>query len=120
MFGEENTLVNKICKGFCKYYKPEKNEELSCQGFIVAVELIKKGAETPTDKKYLTHLMLKPVTIKNIRQNLCGPCSFFENDCDFVQNIKGSPPCGGFILLGYMLEAGTITAKEIVEICKNA
>lgn len=46
-------------------------------------------------------------------QRLCPTCQFYENDCDFVLNSKGTLPCGGFKLLGYLLDKGIINIDDI-------
>jgi hypothetical protein len=47
---------------------------------------------------------------------ICASCPFQENDCDFVQHVKNAVPCGGFIVLGLLLESGDFTVDNIREI----
>jgi hypothetical protein len=47
-------------------------------------------------------------------KHMCITCPFYEKDCDFIQYKGISPPCGGFILLGQLLESGSITLEDIM------
>jgi predicted ATPase len=44
---------------------------------------------------------------------MCGFCSFFESDCDFILTGGKALPCGGFVLLRQLLDAGEVTIEEI-------
>ena len=37
------TIREELCRNFCPYYKPSKDEELACLGFSVIERLIGKG-----------------------------------------------------------------------------
>jgi hypothetical protein len=100
-------FLEKLCREFCTYYKSSKNNELACMGYIVAERLLNKNVNIPFDKPE----KLDVVTEKKLAQSLCPACPFYENDCDFVQS--GLAPCGGFILLGNLLEKNTISIDDI-------
>ncbi len=100
-------LIKKLCKKFCPYYKPSKNNELACMGSIVVERLLNKNGNIPFDKPE----KLDDVTGKKLAQTMCPACPFYESDCDFVQS--GLAPCGGFILLGNLLEKNTISIDDI-------
>lgn len=99
--------LKKLCREFCHYYKPSKNSELACMGSIVVERLLNKNLNIPFDKPKKFDI----VTEKKLEQTLCPPCPFYENDCDFVQS--GLAPCGGFILLGDLLEKNIISIDDI-------
>lgn len=120
-------LQTSLCKKFCPYYKPTKNEDLACQGFHVVEGLLRKDRKIPFHKIYRE---LKAETEKELISVLCADCLFYENDCDFVDNPplpplskngkkgvrdekKHPPPCGGFILLGHLLEKNIISIDDI-------
>lgn len=102
-------LSEMVCLRRCSYYKPGKNEELACRGYLVLERLAVQGipispqkAEQPRDstgEELLIH-------------TLCMSCSFHEQDCDFMEN-RALPPCGGFLLLSQLLAAGEISIKDV-------
>ena len=102
-------LQDKLCRTFCKYYKPSKKEELACGGFLVIENLLREGRKVPFDT-FIERM--NPVTRDLLVQNLCVLCAFYEADCDFVQQLE-SPPCGGFLLLCRLLEAEVISIDNI-------
>ncbi len=127
-------MRDNICRKFCHYYKPSKDEELACLGFTVAERLMKKGIkclfEMPVRRPY-------PDTEDILVRSMCGRCPFYEEDCDYameyrgqkynedarseshtyeegIRNCKGTPPpCGGFIFLGLLLELKIISIDDI-------
>ncbi len=106
------TIREELCRNFCPYYKPSKDEELACLGFTVIERLIGKGWTIPFDTpdhgcEERTKGMLLEV--------LCTACPFFENDCDFVTGSSHSP-CGGFTLLGCLLDRQVIHIDDIKNI----
>lgn len=103
-------LKKNLCQKICSYYKPSKNEDLACMGFLVIEKMLKKGKDVPfqkADKK------LKEQTEEKLIRHMCPTCPFYENDCDFVKQQKGAPPCGGLILLGHLLEKNIISVDDI-------
>lgn len=108
---ERNKLKRELCMNLCPYYKPSKNNELACRGFLVIERLIKEGREIPLEK---SDKRLDDATEKILIQNMCITCSFHENDCDFIQHKGKFLPCGGFILLGHLLEANIIAIDDII------
>jgi len=51
---------------------------------------------------------------------MCILCPFYEDDCDFAMEYRSneegfseSPPCGGFIFLGHLLEKNIIGIDDI-------
>jgi hypothetical protein len=95
---------------FCPYYKPAKSDQLACMGFIVVERFIKQRREVPFEKSYK---LLDKATEEKLVHNMCIACPFYENDCDFIQQKENSMPCGGFTLLGHLLEAHIITIDNI-------
>ena len=74
-------------------------------GFLIIERLIADGKIIPfvADVKEINNL-----TQEILIQNLCHSCPFFGDDCDFVKDRKASP-CGGFSLLGHLLETKAIS-----------
>ena len=109
----EISLRERLCLQFCPYYKTSKNEELACKGFLVVEGLIKEGKEIPFIK---SDKLLEADTEKILGENLCGSCPFNESDCDYALQEEGASPCGGFLLLGRLLEAQVLTVDNIEDI----
>jgi len=104
-------LEKRLCKNFCPYYKPLKSEGLACKGFSV-VENLLQGGKKITFRK--SEKVLDISTVEMLVQTMCITCPFYETDCDFIQYRKGSLPCGGFTLLGQLLESDSITIDDII------
>ena len=114
-------LIDLVCKGYCKFYKESKNEELACEGFRFFERLLSSPVNTP-DKKP-PHLFLRELNrsewalvsagnrcggeYDSILMNiLCKKCDFLVDGCDYRDEKYHSEatPCGGFILLNKILE----------------
>lgn len=100
-----------LCRNFCRYYKPGKNEELSCRGFVVVHRILRKGRKLPLERPETLSLP-DAGTVESLRNRLCRACDFHEGECDFVLTGTATP-CGGFILLAHLLGTGELTLAEI-------
>ena len=102
----------RLCRTFCRYYKPEKKEELVCRGFLVVDKLLREGRK-------ISFLAFKdeisPSVQETLELNLCIPCAFHADDCDFARH-KESPPCGGFLLLGHLLEIKAVSVDNLKDV----
>lgn len=105
-------MEKRLCQNFCPYYKPSKGEGLACKGFSV-VENLLQGGKKITFKK--SEKVLDISTIEMLVQTMCITCPFYETDCDFIQQRKNAPPCGGFTLLGQLLESDSISIDDIIK-----
>lgn len=103
--------LREICRNFCKYYKPSKNEDIKCNGYLVVRELIKKGKDLGFER---TDTTLDDGTTRMLSENLCPSCSFYENDCDFAEHVENAPPCGGFIFLGCLIIKKIIEVEDVL------
>ena len=109
----KSNLNKKLCEKFCSYYKPSKDKELTCKGFTVIEKLIKNGREISFNK---SEKKVSASTGEKLIGNMCVACSFREDGCDFAAGKKDAAPCGGFILLGHLLDGKIITIDDIVNI----
>ncbi|MBI4684836.1 MAG: hypothetical protein HY755_06525 [Nitrospirae bacterium] len=109
----ENNLQKRLCSVFCSYYKPSKNNELACMGFLVIKRLTEKGIDIRFEK---SDKSLGAETKEVLIKDICTACQFYKDDCDFAGNKKDALPCGGFLALGYLLDANIISVDDI----KNA
>jgi hypothetical protein len=101
-----------LCRNTCIYYKPGKNEDMMCQGFVVVHTLLQSGKKLPLARPADAP---KPgaETIDELRRRICAVCAFRVDGCDFVLTGGEAVPCGGFSLLSYLVESGDVTLTEI-------
>jgi hypothetical protein len=98
-----------LCLNFCTYYRPGKNEELACRGYEVVARLVRQGRSLDfavSDRKF------DRGRAESLVERICVRCNFQKDGCDFMLD-REAPPCGGFLLLARLLEAGTITLEDI-------
>ncbi len=107
----EFELERKVCEKFCSYYKSSKNIELSCRGLSVVERLREDGKDITLEK---SDKVLNVDTEKVLIKYICTTCPYYEKDCDFIQYQGTNPSCGGFILLGQLLESDKITLDDIM------
>lgn len=103
-------LVKDLCGNFCSYYKPSKDEELACRGFVVVKSLIEMGKQIPFEK---ADRRPSALTAEELRKILCPTCPFYGSDCDYILQEGEALPCGGFIFLGLLLDSGTIYIDDV-------
>jgi len=101
-----------LCRNFCQYYKPGRNEELACQGFVVVHRLIGKGKPLSQEKPRRTAVP-DARTVEGLKGRVCAACSFHEADCDFILSGGRASPCGGYALLYHLLGSGDLTLEEL-------
>ena len=106
-------LNKKLCEKFCSYYKPSKDSELACMGFIVTERLIKSGRKIPFDK---SEQVSDIAARKKLIRNMCASCAFYESDCDFILKAGEALPCGGFILLALLIAKRIVAIDDIKNI----
>ena len=106
---ERSPLEQTLCLKFCAYYKPDKDEELACRGFVIVEQLLKRDPALIVDRYGQDPDRGHEEALV---QGLCMACAFHEQDCDFMQD-RQARPCGGYILLSQLLGSGRITIKDI-------
>ncbi|HAK59450.1 MAG TPA: hypothetical protein DCO77_03565 [Nitrospiraceae bacterium] len=103
------------CSQFCPYYKPDRNEELACRGFVVVQQLI--DGDTSIALEGPAQPAMHPGDMTGaLRDRLCSGCPFYDGDCDFILTGGSAPPCGGFTLLLHLLGAGSITINDVTKL----
>jgi hypothetical protein len=103
-------LIKNLCGNFCSYYKPSKDEELACRGFVVVKKLIETGKKVHFEA---LNSRAGLQTEEGLRKVLCPGCPFYECDCDFILQEGEARPCGGFIFLGLLIEKGMICIDDV-------
>jgi hypothetical protein len=101
-----------LCLNFCTYYKPGRNEELACQGYVVVQRLI-SGGRRLSQERPAKAARPNAATLKGLQDRVCLRCSFREQDCDYIATGGNAPSCGGFLLLSHLLGTGELTLDEI-------
>jgi len=117
-------MRDEICRKFCHYFKPSKEEDLACLGFVLAELLIERGM------KYSSGLPVRTPDEKTeeiLVRSICMKCPFYEEDCDYAMDCRirngdeagihtdkeNPPPCGGFIFLGLLIEGKIVSIDDI-------
>lgn len=49
---------------------------------------------------------------ESLVQRMCTNCDFRKDGCDFMMD-RQAPPCGGFVLLAQLIEAGIVTIDDL-------
>lgn len=91
---KENAYTSLICKKFCSYYKPGKEEEF-CGGYAFLKENL-----TSLELSSIIRVFNLTKTLPSVHEvyPICNKCSFKEEGCDFI--IKESnTPCGGYLII---------------------
>jgi hypothetical protein len=104
------TLSEQLCLQFCPYYKASKDESLACRGFVEVKRLIEKGG------RIVFRDSGRPVateTVRALARKMCPVCPFYKGDCDFISMVGKASPCGGFLLLGQLVDDGTISVDDL-------
>ena len=110
---EKEALKKGLCSTLCPYYKPSKDEELACKGFLVIERLIRKGKKLPFKK---SGRQFDSAVEESLVRYLCSVCPFYDRDCDFFSKGEDSQPCGGFIALEYLIKERIVTVDDVKDI----
>ncbi len=105
---KKSSLQQSICRPYCAYYKPGRNEELACRGYEIAERLIASGVPLPPGGG----ADFDPGSAESLVGALCPACDFREDGCDFMLDRRARP-CGGLVLLARLLKAGIIAIGDI-------
>lgn len=106
------TPEQRLCRRFCPYYKPSKKEPLACRGFLEVQRLVGKGRRISFENRGNA---VGRETAEAMVGKMCVACQFYEGDCDFILKGAAASPCGGFLLLGQLVDDGTISVDDIGE-----
>jgi hypothetical protein len=101
-----------LCLNFCAYYRPGKNEELVCQGFVVVHGLLRGGRRISLERPQRTAQPDRE-SAAGLRSRVCANCSFHAADCDYIASNGAASPCGGVALLSHLLGTGDLTLRDI-------
>jgi hypothetical protein len=105
-------LEQLLCGRWCGYYKPGKNEELACRGYDV-VQHLQSNHRIRIDVP-VSETQPHQTIVAALRHRMCGGCSFFSEDCDFILTGGTAAPCGGFRLLMRLIEMNMISIDDVM------
>ncbi|HUT52355.1 MAG TPA: hypothetical protein VM658_03090 [bacterium] len=118
-------LISLVCVPHCRFYRPGEKEELSCRGYEFFREKWGQGEAGKEALEAAGNIAAKAaptgeVSNEKIEHNerierlLCARCEFREDDCDFMsgEEIAGTVPCGGYVLLVRLLAQAVNEAEE--------
>lgn len=110
---KEAGLKADLCSRYCAYFRPGKDEALSCKGYLVVEKLVADRRQIPFDRdKRMPGTEAAGILVRS----LCASCSFSEDGCDFAAGVENALPCGGFIFLGQLLECQIISVDDVTGI----
>ena len=119
---QRDELVQRICAGYCSFYKPGKTDEIACNGFTMVRRLIGQSPDVVCEDGKVAP---DSHTEDALFQAVCTPCPFFESDCDFASWKKGeSPgltrrdlnPCGGLLFLACAVDRGSMDIQAVYRV----
>jgi len=106
-------LIALVCRPHCRFYRPGAKEELSCRGYDFIAERARAGRIEAWREQFAGST--PPVAfdhVARIEAALCPACVFRPEDCDFMSDVPGAVPCGGYVLLARLLAAHDPEAEE--------
>jgi hypothetical protein len=106
----KKAIEQKLCRTFCSFYKWDKDDELACLGFRVIERLLSERREVLFD---VPSCMPGPGAREMLVVRLCPKCPYHASDCDFAAKVQDARPCGGFVVLGHLLERGDLSVDDI-------
>ncbi len=105
-------LIRDVCSRCCVWYKPGKNEELSCGG-ILAIETLGKDLIPPAELNEQDDFKNSHDELLN--ELVCRCCAFRDDGCDFRDPNVGEQalPCGGYVHLDNLLVRKIISGTDL-------
>ena len=115
---ETSDIRELICAPLCTFYRPDKDEDLCCGGFMAVRKL---AGTRKIDAVAVSNQGISAVTEDGLYRALCSTCPFYGDGCDFAEWKRGDRkalrqdlrPCGGFLFLGLNIEGGRMDITDI-------
>jgi len=108
-------LRDKVCSGFCRYYKPDKPDPEGCGGLNwleKRPELAARLARLPSD--HGSHLYGLRGD-HSLLSAICAECAFRIDGCDFRDpqvSEADCAPCGGLRVVAALAARGDIPGPD--------
>ncbi len=109
--------VELVCGGYCTFYKKDRQEQMACQGLIVAEKLL-RDEELPVPDK----IDISRQAGDSLSRILCPVCPFVVDGCDYAAwsrnellstEQSGVQPCGGFLFLAACIDRGIVDIGSV-------
>jgi len=113
---DDERRMRELCLNHCVYYKPGKDEELACLGFLVIKEMIEEGRSLDLAERW------QPAGAeveRMLAKELCPRCPFNPDDCDYILKEGDAAPCGGFVALSGLIQARCITVRDAGDVIER-
>jgi len=111
---DRSEITALVCEPHCRFYRPGAKEELACGGYRLFSDRVSAElAREWTRERRSTPLPQPFPHSARIEKLICATCPFRESDCDFMgkDSSAGAAPCGGYVLLTLLLQAGVSEAE---------
>lgn len=101
---KEDGYTELICRGFCRYFKPDR-ETIQCGAY----NLLRRHLSTEELEAHIAPYRGADLPLpdrdvdEEIRALACAACEFLVDGCDFREDRSG-PPCGGYYIIGKLLK----------------
>jgi hypothetical protein len=104
-----------VCRPYCVFFKEGQKEDMACGAALVAVKLARRGLVSTGDLPGPPDAQSPVRDYPILRDLVCERCPFVLDGCDFrlPERPEDAVPCGGFVLLGLLLEAGMIDSESL-------
>jgi hypothetical protein len=102
--------MREICLNYCVYYKPGKDENLACLGFLVIEKILEEGMTLDLEKR---RDAAGSEAERMLVREMCLRCPFYPEDCDYIIEKGDAAPCGGFVALRGLIQERCITLREV-------
>ncbi len=100
---KDEKYTEAICKKFCRFYHPEK-EEFKCGAYSFLENNLSIGELLRIAEK--TGAFPDRSMDNHIKALACSKCDFLPEDCSFRKGLSSSPPCGGYVVIEKLLGGG--------------
>ena len=98
--GKCQNYTSLICKGYCYFYK-EGKEDLLCGTYQYIVTNFPEEAIKKIPAEYTPDFSKD----EEIMEKVCLKCDFIEDGCGY-RDGEGTPPCGGYTIIEWLLKQG--------------
>jgi len=118
---DRDDIVRLVCVPHCRFYREGEKEEMSCEGYNFIKDRMDRESGALAESEKLAGAGRPPERFDRdarIEAAVCGRCEFRAADCDFMggEDLPGSAPCGGYVLLARLLEAGVDEVEDWLDV----